>query len=85
MIDPARDFAASGWVVEANLADAGKPADRRYFAVGFAAADEAVEAVLNCPGMTRNDKRIALRSLSPEEISRLKLRARAVRPYGWAR
>jgi hypothetical protein len=82
--DPAPDFAASGWVVEANLADAGKPPDRRFFAVGLAAADEAIEAVLDCPGMTRQDKRIALRPLSLEEISRLKLRARAVRPYGWA-
>jgi hypothetical protein len=78
------DFATSGWVVEADLADAGKPPDRRFFAVGLTAADEAVEAVLACPGLTRRDKRIALRPLSLEEISRLKLRARAVRPYGWA-
>jgi hypothetical protein len=78
------DFARSGWVVEADLAAAGMPPDRRFFAVGLAAADDAVEAVLACPGMTRQDKRIALRPLSIEEISRLKLRARAVRPFGWA-
>jgi hypothetical protein len=84
MIRRVPDFATSGWVVEANLADAGKPPDRRFFAVGLAAADDAVEAVLACPGLTRQDKRIALRPLSLEEISRLKLRARAIRPYGWS-
>jgi len=52
--------------------------------VGLAASDEAVEAVLHCPGMARRDKRVALRPLSHEEISRLKLRPRAVRPFGWA-
>ena len=83
-IKPAPDFATSGWIVEANLADAGKPPDRRYFAVGLASAYEAVEAVLLHPGMTRKDRRVAMRMLSPEEIARLKLRARAVRPYGWA-
>ena len=82
-IKPAPDFATSGWVVEANLADAGKPPDRRFFAVGLASAYEAVEAVLLHPGMTRKDKRVAMRPLSPEEIARLKLRARAVRPFGW--
>jgi hypothetical protein len=81
---PAPDFASFGWIVEADLADAGKPPDRRFFAVGLAKAHEAVEAVLHCPGMMRRDKRFALRPLSPEEIARLKLRARAVRPYGWA-
>jgi hypothetical protein len=80
----APDFAASGWVVEANLADPGKPPDRRFFAVGLAAADEAVEAVLLHPGITRKDRRIAMRPLLPEEIARLRLRARAVRPFGWA-
>ena len=84
MINRAPVFATSGWVVEANLADAGEPPDRRFFAVGLAAADEAVEAVLGCPGMARKDKRIAIRPLLPEEISSLKLRAQAVRPYGWA-
>ena len=84
MINPRADFATSGWVVEANLADAGEPPDRRFFAVGLAEPDEAVEAVLGCPGMARKDKRVAIRPLSPEEISRLKLRAQAVRPYGWA-
>jgi len=53
MINRAPDLATSGWVVEANLADAGEPPDRRFFAVGLAAADEAVEAVLGCPGMAR--------------------------------
>src|ERR1700761_756822 len=83
-IKPAPGLATSGWVVEANLADAGQPPDRRFFAVGLAAADEAVEAVLACPGLVHQDKRTALRPLSLEEISRLKLRPRAVRPYGWS-
>ncbi len=78
------DIAASGWIVEANLAEPGKPPDRRFFAVGWPAADDAVEAVLACPGMMRQDKRVALRPLSVEEISRLKLKPRAVRPFGWA-
>jgi hypothetical protein len=84
MINRATNFATSGWVVEADLADAGEPPDRRFFAVGLAAADEAVEAVLGCPGMVRKDKRVAIRPLLPEEISSLKLRAQAVRPYGYA-
>jgi hypothetical protein len=84
MINRAPVFATCGWVVEANLADAGEPPDRRFFAVGLAEADEAVEAVLGCPGMARKDKRVAIRPLLPEEISSLKLRAQAVRPYGWA-
>ena len=84
MINRAPDHATSGWVVEANLADAGEPPDRRFFAVGLAAADEAVEAVLGCPGMARKDKRVAIRPLLPQEISNLKLRAQAVRPYGYA-
>jgi hypothetical protein len=78
------ELATLGWVVEADLADAGEPPDRRYFAVGLAAADEAVEAVLRYPGMVREDRRLALRLLSLEEISKLRLRAQAVRPYGWA-
>ena len=73
----------SGWIVEANLADAGEPPDRRFFAVGVVTADEAVEGVLRYPGLTREDARVALRPLTPEEIARLKLRTDAVRPYGW--
>ncbi len=84
MIEPAPGLATSGWVVEANLAKAGEPPDRRFFAVGLAAADEAVEAVLRYPGMEREDRRIAIRLLSPDEISNLRLRTQAVRPYGWA-
>jgi hypothetical protein len=84
VIKPTPELATSGWVVEANLANPGEPPDRRFFAVGLAAADEAVEAVLRCPGMAREDRCIAIRLLSPDEISNLKLRAQAVRPYGWA-
>jgi hypothetical protein len=78
------EFAISGWVVEVDLATAGEPPDRRYFAVGLAAADDAVEAVLGYPGITRDDRRIAMRALSPDEIVGLRLKPRAVRPYGWA-
>lgn len=84
MITLTPEFATSGWVVEANLADAGEPPDRRFFAVGLAGAEEAVEAVLGYPGLTHKDRRIALRPLTPEEISSLRLRTQAVRPYGWA-
>jgi hypothetical protein len=75
------EFAMSGWIVEADLADAGEPPDRRFFAVGLATADEAVEGVLRCPGLTREDPRFALRPLTPEEIAHLRLRTEAVRPY----
>ncbi len=78
----APEFAMSGWIVQADLADAGKPPDRRFFAVGVATAVEAVEAVLRYPGLMREDPRIALRPLTPEEIARLRLRTEAVRPYG---
>jgi len=84
VIEPAPGLATSGWVVEANLANAGEPPDLRFFAVGLGAADEAVEAVLRCPGMVREDRRIAIRLLSADEISKLRLKAQAVRPYGCA-
>jgi hypothetical protein len=79
VIDPVPEFAASGWVVGVDLAELG---DRRFFAVGLAEAYEAVEAVLLYPGLAREDSRFAVRLLSPEEISKLELRARAIRPYG---
>jgi hypothetical protein len=81
VIDPKPEFAASGWVVAADLAGL---SDRRFFAVGLPEADEAVEAVLRYPGLAREDRRFAIRLLLPEEISRLRLRAQAVRPYGEA-
>jgi hypothetical protein len=80
-IDPNPGFATSGWVVATDLADIGQPSDRRFFAVGLAEADEAVEAVLRYPGLAREDRRFAIRRLSQEEISKLELRAQAVRPY----
>jgi hypothetical protein len=82
VINRTLEFATSGWVVEANLASVNEPPDRRFFAVGLAAADEAVEAVLRYPGLAREDRRLAIRPLSPDEISNLRLRAQAVRPYG---
>jgi len=81
VIDPNPEFAASGWVVATDLADIGQPSDLRFFAVGLAEADEAVEAVLRYPGLAREDRRFAIRRLSQEEVSRLELRAQAVRPY----
>jgi hypothetical protein len=82
VINIAPKLATSGWVVEANLASVSEPPDLRFFAVGLAAAEEAVQAVLRYPGILREDKRIAIRPLSPDEISNLRLRAQAVRPYG---
>ena len=76
------EFAMSGWIVEADLAGAGEPPDRRFFAVGLATPDEAVERVLCYPGLTREDPRRALRPLTPEEIVRLRLRTAAVLSYG---
>ena len=76
------EFAASGFLVEVDLATGGGSTDRRFFAVGIAAANEAVEAVLGYPGLLREDRRSALRPLSPEEICKLRLRPQAVRPYG---
>jgi hypothetical protein len=78
------DYATSGWLVEVNLAAPGEAPDRRYFAVGSADADEAVEAVLRYPGMLRDDPRLAVRLLSREEICSLRLRPQAVRPYAEA-
>jgi hypothetical protein len=80
--DSTPEFATAGWVVAADLADIGEPSDRRFFAVGLAEADQSVEAVLRYPGMMREDRRFAIRPLSPEEISGLGLRVQAVRPYG---
>jgi hypothetical protein len=81
VIDPRLEFATSGWVVAVDLADIGGSSDRRFFAVGLAEADQAVEAVLGYPGLMREDPRFAIRRLSQEEIARLCLRAEAVRPY----
>ena len=83
-VNTAQAYAMSGWVVEADLANPGEPPDRRFFAVGLAASDEAVEAVLGYPGLRREDRRCAIRLLSREEISTLRLRPAAVRPYGAA-
>jgi len=81
MIRSTLDFAASGWVVEVNLAGADASADPRFFAVGLATAEEATQAVLRYPGMMHEDERIAIRPLSREEIFSLGLRPQAVRPH----
>jgi hypothetical protein len=81
VIDTASDLATSGWVVQANLADVGEPADLRFFAVGLAAASDAEQAILRYPGMVSEDKRIAIRPLSAMEIHSLGLRPQAVRSY----
>ena len=55
--NPTPEYATSGWVVEVNLANPGEPPDCRFFAVGLAASDEAVEAVLRYPGLLPEDRR----------------------------
>jgi hypothetical protein len=80
----AQEFAVSGWVVEVLLMPAGHSPDSRFFAVGTPHAAEAAEAVLRYPGLMRSDRRIARRPLSPAELSELRLRTGAVRPYGWS-
>jgi hypothetical protein len=82
MIHTASGLAMSGWVVEANLASVGEPADLRFFAVGLAAASDAEHAILRYPGIVSEDKRVAIRPLSPMEIHSLGLRPQAVRSYG---
>lgn len=73
--------AACGWVVEVIMPE--WPLDRRFFAVGTELAANAEESVLLYPGIFRSDQRIAKRRLSSVELSYLKLRIAAVRPYGW--
>ena len=77
----APEGAAGGWVVEVIMPE--RPLDRRFFAVGTVLAADAEEAVLLYPGVLRSDQRIAKRRLSSVELSYLKLRIAAVRPYGW--
>ena len=81
IINPVPEYAASAWIVEADLAKDGEAPDRRFFAVGLAGADEAVEAVLRYPGMLPEDRCLAIRVLSAEEIFRLRLRPCAIRRY----
>jgi hypothetical protein len=73
--------ATSGWVVEVIMPE--WALDRRYFAVGTELAADAEESVLLYPGILRSDRRIATRRLSLDELSGLRLRVAAVRPYGW--
>src|SRR6185312_1981315 len=76
-------FAISGWVVEVVMVMANdRPPERRFFAVGFAAADDAEAAVLRYPSLLETDKRIARRPLSLSELFDLRLRTEAVRPFG---
>src|SRR6185312_8751809 len=64
-------FAISGWVVEVVMVMANdRPPERRFFAVGFAAADDAEAAVLRYPGLLETDKRIARPSLVSERAFR---------------
>ena len=74
--------AAAGWVVEVTMPE--WALERRYFAVGTELAAQAEELVLFFPGILPSDRRIATRRLSPAELSNLRLRVAAVRPYGWA-
>jgi len=83
-VTPAREFASSGWVIEVLLVFDNGSAERRFFAVGAETAASAEEVVLSYPGITRDDKRVACRLLSPKEIADLRLRTLAVRPYGWS-
>jgi hypothetical protein len=82
--DLAWEFATAGWVVEIELIIAGHAPDRRFFAVGVEDAAEAEKEVLSYPGILPQDRRVARRLLSLDEIFGMKLRTRAVRPYGWA-
>ena len=55
--------------------------DPRFFAVGTLEVGDAEEAVLRYPGIVREDKRTAQRTLSDKEIACLRLRVDGVRPY----
>jgi hypothetical protein len=74
------DLAPCGWLVEVRLTIDEGPGVR-FFAVGTPSPEEAQEAILRFPGIFRDDIRRALRQLSSEEIARLELRGRGVRPY----
>jgi hypothetical protein len=74
-------MAEAGWLVEVILPTVGSEPDSRFFAVGVESGDEAEKAVLAFPGLLTSDTRIARRRLSPMELSSLKLRLQAVRPY----
>jgi hypothetical protein len=79
----AGEFARCGWVVEVVLVDFGEPGERTFFAVGLEHARESEQAVLRYPGLAPADLRRARRLLSPRELTALKLRTGAIRPYGW--
>jgi hypothetical protein len=74
------EIARHGWVVEVAV-----PSDDRaeyvFFAVAEESAPEAEKAVLRFAGMLASDVRVARRRLSTVEISSLKLRPGALRPY----
>ncbi|RZN13886.1 hypothetical protein CWO90_44015 [Bradyrhizobium sp. Leo121] len=76
----AAELANCGWLVEVHLVGE-RESDPRFFAVGTHDAGEAEEAILRFPGLVREDKRIARRRLTDEEIACLGLRAGGVRPY----
>jgi hypothetical protein len=73
-------IAACGWVVEVIMPE--WALDRRFFAVGTELAADAEESVLLYPGILPSDQRTARRCLSLTELSDLRLRVAAVRPYG---
>lgn len=83
--DPAtelpRDTAATGWLVEIVLTVSPHGPESRYFAVGRGLAREAEQAVVDFPGILPEDRRIALRRLSLDELRSVGLRAGAVRPF----
>jgi hypothetical protein len=76
----ATELTNCGWLVEVYLISE-RESDPRFFAVGTHQAGEAEEAILRYPGIVREDKRNARRSLSDKEIASLGLRPDGVRPY----
>jgi hypothetical protein len=79
----ATGLAPYGWLVELRLAE--RETEPGFFAVGTLKAGDAEEAILRYPGIVRDDKRIALRPLSDEEIACLGLRTDGVRPFAVGR
>ena len=77
------EIAEHGWVVDVVLAMDGQT-ETVFFAVAESTASEAESAVLRYPGILPGDTRTVRRSLLAVEISNLKLRPGAVRPFGRA-
>lgn len=82
--NPAAEFAKAGWLVEVILVIGNKSPERRFFAVGVGNAAEAEAALLRYPGILHEDQRIARRVLALRELSDLRLRIEAIRPYASA-